>query len=131
MTRLLRAALLTWLVLFAVAFANGALRALVLEPRLGAIGLPIAGISGMVLLGLIAGRFAWRTEPSVREALAVGGLWLVLTLAVEVALVVASGRPALVVADTFTFSAVARGELFAPMVLWMAAIPAAVAWWRG
>ena len=81
--RLARSALVAWLVLFAVAFANGAVRVLVLEPRLGAAALPLAG-----------------------------------------------GRPAQAVADTFTLAAVARGELFAPMVLWMAAIPVAFAWFR-
>ena len=105
--RLARSALVAWLVLFAVAFANGAVRVLVLEPRLGAAALPLAGGIGMVLLGLIAGWFAWRTRPSVPQALAVGCLWLGLTLAVEVALTVAGGRPAQAVADTFTLAAVA------------------------
>ena len=64
------------------------------------------------------------------QALAVGALWLCLTLAVELVLTIGTGRPAQAVADTFTLAALTRGELFAPMVLWMAALPAAVAWWR-
>jgi hypothetical protein len=81
---LLRATLI-WLGILVLASGNGAVRDLVLAPRLGD---PLArGISTLVLCGLIL-LVTWRSiqwigPRSRRDALIVGSLWMVLTLAFE------------------------------------------------
>jgi hypothetical protein len=81
---LLRATLI-WLGILVLASGNGAVRDLVLAPRLGD---PLArAISTLVLCGLIL-LVTWRSirwigPRSRRDALIVGLLWLVLTLAFE------------------------------------------------
>jgi hypothetical protein len=90
---LLTRALMTWLVIAAVMFLNGALRVLVLQPRLGealarqvATGLGVAVVFGFALL------FVRGVEkPASGELLLVGALWLVLTLAFEFGLGYISG----------------------------------------
>jgi hypothetical protein len=81
---LLRATLI-WLGILVLASGNGAVRDLVLAPRLGD---PLArAISTLVLCGLIL-LVTWRSirwigPRSRRDALIVGSLWVVLTLAFE------------------------------------------------
>jgi hypothetical protein len=81
---LLRATL-TWLGILVLASGNGAVRDLVLAPRLGD---PLArAISTLVLCGLILlvtwRSIRWIAPRSRRDALTVGLLWVVLTLAFE------------------------------------------------
>lgn len=77
--------LLAWLLILAMAIANGALREAWLIPALG----PRAGLmlSGVLLCGLVSAvAFALvRRDPGMtpRQALRVGALWLGLTLLVE------------------------------------------------
>jgi hypothetical protein len=81
---LLRATLI-WLGILVLASGNGAVRDLVLAPRLGD---PLArAISTLVLCGLIllvtSRSIQWIGPRSRRDALIVGSLWMVLTLAFE------------------------------------------------
>jgi hypothetical protein len=121
------AALAVWLVMFAVAFANGALRKLVLEPWLADGARPVSGILAIILLSTVAALFARKARPRMGEALLIGAVWFALTLVVELILILAAGMPGGALADAFTFAAIARGDLFAPMLLWIAAVPAAMA----
>lgn len=120
---LLRNALLFWLLLFAIAFANGAVRELVLGPLLGPVALPVSGVTGFVLMGIAIALFVRSAHPGFGAAFAIGALWLVLTLAAEAVLVVASGKPIGVVANAFSATAVADGDLFAPLVVFVALSP--------
>jgi hypothetical protein len=78
-------ALLVWFGLLAVAFANGAIRELVLIPRIGA--LPAHAISvGMLSLAICIvswSTIAWMRPRSVADSWRIGVLWLALTLAFE------------------------------------------------
>jgi hypothetical protein len=90
---LLVRAVLAWLVLAAVMFANGAARALILEPRLGEhLARQIATGTGVLMVFGFALVFVRRLEaPPGAELLKVGFLWLALTLAFEFGLGLATG----------------------------------------
>lgn len=120
---LFRRAVLFWLLLFALAFANGAFRELVLLPWLGPAALPLSGVTGIILMVIAIALFVRMARPGFGAAFAIGAMWLVLTLATEVALVAASGKPVRVVADAFSSAAVADGDLFAPLVVFIALAP--------
>ena len=122
--RLYRNALLVWLVLFALAFANGTLRELVLAPRLGAPALPLSGLTAIMAFGVTICLFVRCARPSRRDAATIGVNWLMLTLGVEVLMAVAAGKPAADVAGSFTWQALAGGNLFAVMVAVIAVAPA-------
>jgi hypothetical protein len=81
----LRPAVLTWLLLAVVMFANGAVRVLVLQPRLGeALARQVATVSGIGLVLLVTFFFVRHLDrPSPGDLVQVGGLWLVLTLLFE------------------------------------------------
>ena len=81
----LKPSLLTWLVLAVVMFANGTVRVLVLQPRLGeSLARQVATLSGIALVLLVTFFFVRRLErPSPGDLVKVGGLWLVLTLLFE------------------------------------------------
>ncbi|NVO17944.1 MAG: hypothetical protein HXX10_28315 [Rhodoplanes sp.] len=120
---LFRRAVLFWLLLFALAFANGAFRELVLVPWLGPSALPLSGVSGIVLMGIAIALFVHSARPGFGAAFAIGAMWLVLTLVAEAVLVAASGQPVRLVADAFSAVAVADGNLFAPLVVFVALAP--------
>ena len=82
---LLTRALLMWLLMAAVMFVNGALRALVLQPRLGEVAArQVATGLGVLIVFAFALAFVRRFAVSATgELLLVGGVWLVLTLAFE------------------------------------------------
>lgn len=78
-------ALLIWFVILVVAFANGALRELVLVPRLGQ---PAAQLCSGALLCMGVGLIAFAALPTLGpltrcRAWAIGVFWLVMTLAFE------------------------------------------------
>jgi hypothetical protein len=81
-------ALTVWLVIVAAESVHGTLRRLLLEPMVG--DLPARQISvftGAVIIFVIAWMFArWLRLPSRPAALAVGGLWVALTLVFEIVL---------------------------------------------
>lgn len=90
---LLVPAALGWLLLAVVMFANGTVRALVLQPRLGEhLARQVATGSGVLIVFVFALVFVRRLEsPSSLDLLKVGLLWLVLTLAFEFGVGLVSG----------------------------------------
>lgn len=119
----LRNAALFWLLLFAIAFANGALRELVLVRLLGPDALPVSGVTGILAMVTAIALFVRVARPGFGVAFAIGTMWLVLTLAAEAVLVLASGKPLQAVVDAFSAAAVAEGDLFAPLVVFVALAP--------
>lgn len=78
-------AVVAWLILFVVMFTNGAVRVLVLQPRLGEdLGRQVASLTGVALVLLACWLFV-RVSPSAtsRQLLLVGVGWLAATLAFE------------------------------------------------
>jgi hypothetical protein len=90
---LLAPAALVWLVLAVVMFANGAVRALVLQPRLGEhLARQVATGTGVLIVFAFALALVRRLEsPSSVDLLKVGLLWLVLTLTFEFGMGLVSG----------------------------------------
>ena len=78
-------AVAVWLGILVLASANGALRDLVLTPRLG--DTTARAVSSLVLAGVVVGvarlAIGWIAPPSAAAALGVGALWVALTLAFE------------------------------------------------
>jgi hypothetical protein len=115
----------SWLVLLAVAFANGALRQLAYPATLGDFAArQVAAGVGAVALGatiwLLLRRWPVATA---RSAWATGALWATLTVAFEVALVRAGGGSWEAALDQY---AIWRGSLWPLLVLWVAVAPAAL-----
>ena len=88
-----RQALLAWLILAVSMFANGSLRVVVLQPRLGEhLARQVATGSGVLIVFAFALVLVRRLEaPSEIDLLKVGLLWLGLTLAFELGLGLATG----------------------------------------
>jgi hypothetical protein len=74
-----------WLVLLAAMMANGFFRVLVLQPRLGEDrARQVACFTGVAILFLLTAPFVRRLgSPGRSDLLAIGALWLVLTVAFE------------------------------------------------
>jgi len=82
-------ALLFWLVLAAAAFAMGALRAVFLEPRIGKRRAHWIGTLGAcAALAALIGFWVRSVRPAPAEALRIGLVWMLLTLAFETVMVV-------------------------------------------
>lgn len=129
MTGMLRAALF-WPLLFAIAAINGALREFVLAPFLGSVARPLSGVTLILLLALAIAWFVRRFAPLPRrEAVAIGLGWFSLTILAEALLLRGAGRPMADLAATFTWHAIAGGELFAVAAIFVAVAPALLAWW--
>lgn len=113
-----------WLLLFALAALNGALREFVLAPLLGSsAALPLSGITLVLVLVVAGWYFVYRQRPSVAQAAGIGLFWMALTLAAEAALALGSGKPLASVANALTVSAINSGELFAVAVLAVGVTP--------
>ena len=84
--RMIPRALLLWLALLAGAFANGAFREILLVPRLGTARAHVAStaILAAIVLLLAYGGTRWVAPAGARQALAIGAMWVALTLAFEV-----------------------------------------------
>jgi proline iminopeptidase len=118
-------AVLSWLVLLAVAYLNGAIRQLAYPSTLGDFAArQVAAGVGAVAFGF-AIWFLLRRWPlsRARHAWATGALWAVLTVAFEVALVRGGGRPWDDVVDQY---ALWKGSLWPLLVLWVLAAPASL-----
>jgi hypothetical protein len=78
-------ALEVWLLLLAVAFANGAFRVVVLIPRLGEYPAHIVSSVSLSVFIVLLARFTagWMQIDTARSALLVGAVWLACTLAFE------------------------------------------------
>lgn len=74
-----------WLAILALAFANGALRELLLIPRFGTrTGLVASGLLLSAAIAIVGGAaMRWVRPSSPSGAWSVGGLWVALTLAFE------------------------------------------------
>jgi hypothetical protein len=117
---LLRAAVV-WLAILAFASLNGAVRDLVVAPRMGdtaARALSTLVLSGVVLLVTWLS-IRWVGPRSARQARAVGMFWLVLTLAFEFGAGRLSGKPWSVVLADYD---ILRGRiwLLVPIVTFLA-----------
>ncbi len=105
-----------WLVILVLAFANGALRELLLLPWLG---YPWALLLSGLLLGACVVLVTWFSLAAMKlekaaQAFAVGVVWLVLTLVFEFTFGrFVQGKPWSELLDAYTF---ARGNLW-PLVL--------------
>lgn len=117
---LLRAAVI-WLAILVLASLNGAVRDLIVAPRIGDTA--ARAISTLVLCGLVLlvtwMSIRWVRPPSARQALAVGLLWLVLTLTFEVGTERLSGKSWSVVLADYD---VMRGRIWVlvPIVTFLA-----------
>lgn len=82
---LLAKSLVMWLVLLLAMMANGFFRGLVLQPGLGEhVARQVASVLGVCIILAITAPFVRRLgSPSSAELLAMGLLWLVLTVAFE------------------------------------------------
>ena len=78
-------ALAIWFAILALANANGAVRELWMVPRLGApVGRVVSTLALSALVLLVSWlSIEWIRPTSSADALKIGGLWLVLTLAFE------------------------------------------------
>ena len=76
---------LAWLLILCLAVANGALREIVLIPSLGkSAGLVLSGILLCLLVLLVAcGLVRFMQDITVRQGIAIGVFWVLLTLAFE------------------------------------------------
>lgn len=118
-------AVLSWFVLLAIAFLNGAIRQFAYPSTLGDFAArQVAAGVGAVALGVTIW-FILRRWPLSRapQAWATGALWAALTVAFEVALVRGGGRPW---DDVIAQYALWKGSLWPLLVLWVLAAPAAL-----
>ena len=85
--------LLMWWILAVAMFTNGAVRVLVLQPRLGeSLARQVATVSGIVIVLALTLPFVRRLDhPRSRDLLKVGLLWLVLTVLFEFGMGLVSG----------------------------------------
>lgn len=86
-------ALVVWLIVIAAETIHGIARTLVLTPRVGDFrARQIAVFTGAaIILGITLACIRWIRPPHGRAALAIGGLWLVLTVVFEITLGRATG----------------------------------------
>jgi hypothetical protein len=117
-------AIMVWLALFAAAFANGAFRELCLahivtEPWAHHLSV----LTAMALFAAIAwGGRAWLRVRSIPGALAIGGLWMALTVVAE-ALVVERWVARASWSQIRAAYDIAGGSSWPLLVLWIAALP--------
>ena len=88
-------ALLAWLLMMAIETIHGVLRNRFLVPVIGDVGARQIGvlIGSALILGIAVLLIGWIHPTSERSLLAIGALWLALTLAFEFGLGRALGRP--------------------------------------
>jgi hypothetical protein len=118
-------AVLSWFVLLAVAFLNGAVRQFGYPSTLGDFAArQVATGVGAVALGATIWFILRRWPlPRASQAWATGALWAALTVVFEVALVRGGGRPW---DDVIAQYALWKGSLWPLLVLWVLAAPAAL-----
>jgi hypothetical protein len=111
-------AILAWLLLLVVAFANGTVRQLAYPASLGDFAArQVSTVVGAVALGLTMWLVLRRWPvPGAARAWGVGALWALLTVAFEVAMMRGAGRPWGEVAAQY---ALWEGSLWPLLVLWI------------
>ncbi len=120
-----------WLLLVALAIANGAFREAALVPRLGAAAAHV--VSTLLLAGLILAvafvAISWVAPRSFAQAALVGVLWLVLVLAFEFGFGHwVAGKPWRELLADYDLAA---GRIWILIPLLTAIAPAVAARWRG
>lgn len=121
-------ALLSWLVLLVLAFANGALRQFVYPSTLPAfaasqVSAGTAAVAFGVAIWLLLRRWPLSTA---RHAWATGALWLALTVVLELGLTLREGSWAEVRAQ-YAFW---EGSLWPALLAWILVAPVALSWLR-
>ncbi len=118
-----RAHALAWALLMAAAFAEGVFRITVLAPAVGEAPAHLIGGSVMIALTIVAAFVARAAAPSIRWAMFAGLAWAAGTVAFEVAVTLASGRPLADLAATYDPLRIAQGELILIGLVVMALAP--------
>jgi hypothetical protein len=117
-------ALVSWLVLLVVAFANGTLRVLAYPATLSDFAArQVAAGVGAVLLGVAIWLLLLRRPVrSARNSWGVGALWVALTILFEAGMVLRTGRWS----DVAAQYAVWQGSLWPLLLLWILVAPTAL-----
>jgi len=123
-------AVAVWLVILGLAFANAALRELVLVPGIGKVrGLTLSGvILSLLVLATAYASLPWLGVVRTPALLGIGLVWLVLTLAFDLALGAAQGECIRQQLDAYLFK---RGNLWPVVLLVTADAPYLAAKLRG
>jgi hypothetical protein len=123
-------AIITWLVILGLAFANAALREAVLVPWIGKVrGLTLSGvILSALVLAVAYLALPWIGATNVIELLAIGMGWLVFTLSFDLLLGAIQGERIRQQLDAYLFK---RGNLWPAVLLVTASAPWLAAKLRG
>ena len=123
-------AIVVWLLILALAFANAALREAVLVPWIGKVrGLTLSGvILSALVLGVAYATLPWIGASRVIELLAVGMGWLVFTFSFDLVMGAIQGEPIRQQFHPFLFK---RGNLWPVVLLVTASAPWLAAKLRG
>lgn len=123
-------ALVVWLVILGLAFANAALRELVLIPGIGKVrGHTLSGvILSVLVLAAAYVSLPWLGASTARQLLAIGLGWFVLTLAFDLVLGAVQGEGLRQQLDAYLFK---RGNLWPVVLLVTAGAPYLAAKLRG
>jgi hypothetical protein len=123
-------AIVVWLVILGLAFANAALREAVLVPKIGKVrGLTLSGvILSALVLGVAYATLPWIGASRVIELLAVGMGWLVFTFSFDLLMGAIQGEPIRQQFDAYLFK---RGNLWPVVLLVTASAPWLAAKLRG
>jgi len=123
-------AIIVWLVILGLAFANAALREAVLVPWIGKVrGLTLSGvILSALVLGVAYATLPWIGASRVIELLAVGMGWLVFTFSFDLLMGAIQGEPIRQQFDAYLFK---RGNLWPVVLLVTASAPWLAAKLRG
>lgn len=123
-------AIIVWLVILGLAFANAALREVVLVPWIGKVrGLTLSGVILSVLVLAVAYlALPWIGAVRVIELLAIGMGWLVFTLSFDLLMGAIQGERIRQQLDAYLFK---RGNLWPVVLLVTASAPWLAAKLRG
>lgn len=115
-------AIIVWLIILGLAFANAALREAVLVPWIGKVrGLTLSGvILSVLVLGVAYATLPWIGASRVIELLAVGMGWLVFTFSFDLLMGAIQGEPIRQQFDAYLFK---RGNLWPVVLLVTASAP--------
>lgn len=130
MTWLALKSLVVWCLILGLAFSNAALRELVLIPMLGRVrGLVLSGVLLSLLIVLVAyACLPWLGARRVPALIGIGGAWLVLTMAFDLAVGRVQGKPGSELLAAYLFR---DGNLWPIVLLATASAPYLVARLRG
>lgn len=123
-------AVAVWLVILVLAFANAALREMVLEPWIGKIrGLTLSGlILSVLVLATAYVSLPWLDATREPQLIAIGAGWFVLSLAFDLLLGMTQGERLRQQLDAYLFK---RGNLWPVVLLVTASAPYLAAKLRG